>query len=54
MQLCKLLPEQGMGPIGIVPKPALKRSPGKARCERSEGGTGIEHTTDINAKTLGR
>ena len=54
MELCELLPKQGVSSIGIVPQPALKHSPGEAGCERSERGTGIEHTTDINAKSLGR
>ena len=51
MELRKLLPEQGMPSIRIVPKPSLKISPGKAGCKRGEGSTGIEHATDINVKT---
>ena len=51
MQLCKLLPKQGMGSIGVVPQAALKCFPGKTRGERCEGCTGIKHATDINAKT---
>ena len=54
MELCELLPEQSVSTIGVVPQPALKRFPGKARGERCEGSTGIEDATFMDAKTRGR
>ena len=54
MKRSELMPEKIVRSIGIVLQSALKRSPGEARCEWSKGGTGVEHATDIDAKTRGR